>query len=366
MPDGEINYTIDTYRQRLQYLLNIYCKQSLSASESYSQNIIERWQEPHRVYHTLKHLSYIIKSIDNYLNEFKLSKEEEAILILAAFYHDSVYEPNSNNNEMYSVLLFQEHTKNIHEQSSQKLTKIITDVKQIIHETSLNDKPTTKLSKLFRKFDEGFIYEASFEELLNYENQIFEEFQFAFYSDYKIARMKVLNKLILHSPTKNHHLIELVQYVKYRKINIGIYPGSFNPFHIGHLAILKKAEQIFDKVIIAVGYNPTKKDTTEKVLHNLQNLQCTKYHEIIKIDKMLTDFIRDNQSDDCNITIVKGLRSGTDLENEISQLRYMNDMLPNVKIVYIPCKNGYQHISSSAIRQLQTFNSQTANRYLPK
>ena len=39
---------------------------------------------------------------------------------------------------------------------------------------------------------------------------------------------------------------------------IGIYTGSFNPFHLGHLDILNKAKRMFDEVVIAVGHNPDK------------------------------------------------------------------------------------------------------------
>ena len=54
--------------------------------------------------------------------------------------------------------------------------------------------------------------------------------------------------------------IDMIDILETWRPKIGLYAGSFNPFHKGHLNIIMKAEEIFDKVIIARGINPTKKN----------------------------------------------------------------------------------------------------------
>ena len=61
-------------------------------------------------------------------------------------------------------------------------------------------------------------------------------------------------------PSPACELTHLIDYLSNFKPNIGLFAGSFNPFHKGHYNVLIKAEMIFDKVIIAFGANPEKND----------------------------------------------------------------------------------------------------------
>jgi len=98
------------------------------------------------------------------------------------------------------------------------------------------------------------ILDQPFDKLLEYEKQIFKEYQFVDYKIYKPKRLEVLQQL-----NKNGRLNLLIEHVKQSKPLIGVFCGSFNPFHKGHYNVLQKAEKIFDKVIIAFGKNPDKK-----------------------------------------------------------------------------------------------------------
>lgn len=140
-------------------------------------------------------------------------------------------------------------------------------------------------------------------------------------------------------------------------MKVAVYAGSFNPFHRGHYNILQKAEKIFDKVIIARGINPEKKNefvwSIPKIL---------KSRTIMSYNGLLTDFIKTLPYD--NVTIIRGLRNSVDLQYELNQYRYFQDLMPEVQVVSLFCDKEFEHISSSGIRALSTFGSDTVEKYL--
>jgi pantetheine-phosphate adenylyltransferase len=139
-------------------------------------------------------------------------------------------------------------------------------------------------------------------------------------------------------------------------MKVGIYPGSFNPFHHGHLNILEKAEKIFDKVILARGINPEKKNVITPLPNSIANRTWMNY------DGLLTDFIKGLPYD--NITVIRGLRNNVDLQYELNQYRYFQDLMPDIQLISIFCDKEYEHISSSAIRLLTQYGEDKVEKYL--
>lgn len=137
------------------------------------------------------------------------------------------------------------------------------------------------------------------------------------------------------------------------KAKIAIYPGSFNPFHIGHLNILEKAEAIFDHVIIARGGNPFKKNDERYAMP----MKTLANRRIMEYDGMLTDFIKELPFK--NVTVIRGLRNASDLSYEITQYRYLQHFMPDIQVVSIFCAAEYEHISSSAIKALKILNRES-------
>ncbi len=143
---------------------------------------------------------------------------------------------------------------------------------------------------------------------------------------------------------------------------IAIYPGSFLPFHRGHYNILLKAEKIFDKVIIARGLNPEKKGiVNEWVMRPCKTLQD---RETLTYTHLLTDFVKTLQYKYDNITIIRGLRNSVDLQYEMNQYRFLQDLMPEIQVIAIFCDKEYEHISSSAIRMLQGYGDDKVKDYL--
>ena len=110
--------------------------------------------------------------------------------------------------------------------------------------------------------------------------------------------------------------------------------------------ILEKSERIFDKVIIAKGINLSKSTKVYDLPSAISNRQIVQY------DGLLTDTI---SKFDFDVTLIRGLRNGDDLNYEYNQSLFLKDLKPDIKIINIFCDSQYQHISSTAIRMLENY-----------
>ena len=144
-----------------------------------------------------------------------------------------------------------------------------------------------------------------------------------------------------------------------------IFFGSFNPFHIGHLNILRKAENTFGKgnVIIAMGINPDKFNSVEErdayiedkegdALILSKKIEC----EVITYNKFMHQVVETYEGLGYNVVIIRGIRNGTDLDYETTQMRYVSEFKKDINVVYITCDKEFEHISSSAIKKIMSFN----------
>jgi pantetheine-phosphate adenylyltransferase len=294
----------------------------------FSDSVLKRYEEHHRYYHTTTHLLDVVlqlSKLDNFDDE----------LFLAAVYHDAVYDPQANDNEERSAALF------LVEAKSASLNKLQMDsINRLILDTKTH-KPSSEKSQLLIKADLS-ILEQPLSKLIEYEHQIFKEFQFVDYKVYQPKRIEILNQLNV-----NGKLNALIEYVTFRKPSIGVFCGSFNPFHKGHYNVLQKAERIFDKVIISFGKNPDKTNRTWDIPDSIKNRQLTEYNGL------LTDFVASLGYD---IVVIKGLRNSTDFQYEQNQYRYIQELMPGIKIINIFCDKEFEHISSSGIRTLEKYN----------
>jgi len=316
--------------------------------------IVDKWNEPHRFYHNVEHLNFLIEQIDILHRINSISKIEFNKLIIAAYFHDIVYDPKLNNNEEESVKIFLEECEDndsLNEHSKKEICKIIMDTKYRI-------EPKDKLSKIFWEMDNS-VLTFPINKLIEVEHKIFQEYQWVDYRKYRLGRIQFLESCLgIFGGDYDDNIKELIEYVRNRVIRVGVYAGSFNPFHVGHYNILQKARPMFDKVIVAFGNNP------DKVESDSIFPSCLDYIHRLKYSGLVTDLIDSIEERGSIVTLLRGIRNGADLSYESNQLSFINDIRPNTNVIYIPADKEFEHVSSSAIRNLMKFDKELANKYL--
>jgi len=275
------------------------------------------YSDENRFYHNWDHIysMYIKAETIGILN---------AELFGAILFHDAIYDPKRSDNEVRSAGLSYRYLKN---------DNIVSAIKDTITHI-----PTSNLGQDLIGLD-LYSIKSDLKTFINTERKIFKEYQFVDYSIYKEKRIEVLSKLNVSQ--------DFISYVETYEPKIGVYPGSFNPFHKGHFDILIKAEQVFDKVIIARGINPNKNNEFCELPNCINNRQVDYY------DGLLSDYLYSKNYD---TTLIRGLRNSEDLQYEITQSMFLKDLKSDLKIVSFFCDKQYEHISSSAIRTLQKYN----------
>ncbi|MBE6976075.1 MAG: pantetheine-phosphate adenylyltransferase [Ruminococcaceae bacterium] len=138
-------------------------------------------------------------------------------------------------------------------------------------------------------------------------------------------------------------------------MKIAIYPGSFDPVTSGHLNIIRRAAEIFDKLVICVmvnaGKNPmfTLQERVEmirKVTADIPNV------EVDCSDQLLAEYAKDIGS----CVIVKGLRAGSDFENEFQMALVNRKLNPDLDTMFLSADQQYMSLSSSMVKELATYN----------
>ena len=145
--------------------------------------------------------------------------------------------------------------------------------------------------------------------------------------------------------------------------NIALFPGSFDPYTLGHHDILLKSLNLFDKIVIAIGSNSNKKRYfDEKVILN-KTKEVYKEHN--KIEIIIYNELTAKLASKHNAKfILRGLRNTTDFEfeNSISQInKHLNHKLETVFLITSP---EFAHISSTIIREVHDYGG-NINKFLP-
>ena len=134
-----------------------------------------------------------------------------------------------------------------------------------------------------------------------------------------------------------------------------IYPGSFDPITSGHLNIIRRAAKIFDKLIVCVmvnaGKNPMfsleeRVELIRRVTADIPNV------EVDCSNELLAHYA---QRRACCV-VVKGLRAGSDFENEFQMALINHKINPNLDTMFLTAESQYMYLSSSTVKELGNYN----------
>ncbi len=147
---------------------------------------------------------------------------------------------------------------------------------------------------------------------------------------------------------------------------IAVYPGSFDPFTVGHLDIAERASELFDELVIAVVHNPNKTpmfslvDRVELVEQTLSEAGLSGIRVVALESGLLVGLCTDVGAD----VIVKGARSATDVDFEFPMAQ-INRELSGIETAILISAPELSHISSSLVRQLAQ-NGGDVRKYVAK
>ena len=134
-----------------------------------------------------------------------------------------------------------------------------------------------------------------------------------------------------------------------------IYPGSFDPITSGHLNIIRRAADIFDKLIVCVMVNSTKQPlfSQEERVQMIRDVTCDIPNvEVDSSCELLAEYAK--QKGTC--VIVKGLRAGSDFENEFSMAIINHKINPGLDTMFLTSEHQYMYLSSSIVKELAAYD----------
>ena len=147
-------------------------------------------------------------------------------------------------------------------------------------------------------------------------------------------------------------------------MKIAIYPGSFDPVTSGHLNIIRRAAKIFDRLIVCVmvnsGKNPMfsqeeRVDLIRRVTSDVPNV------EVDFSDELLAEYAK--RKGGC--VIVKGLRAGSDFENEFQMAMINRKINPELDTIFLTAEHQFMYMSSSTVKELGRYHVDLSD-FLPE
>lgn len=136
-----------------------------------------------------------------------------------------------------------------------------------------------------------------------------------------------------------------------------IYPGSFDPVTLGHLNVIKRAAQAFDKVIVCVMVNSEKNGGLFTPDERVEMLRRTTKHlhnvEIDSSSELVANYARQKGAR----VLVKGLRAVSDFEKEVQMAIINRKLYHNLDTFFIPSSEKYTYLSSTVVKEMARYGA---------
>ena len=133
-----------------------------------------------------------------------------------------------------------------------------------------------------------------------------------------------------------------------------IYPGSFDPITNGHLDVINRARQIFDKVVIAVARNPVKTPLfTAEERQGLieENIKDPSGIQVVAFDGLIVDLAKQLNA----VALIRGLRAVSDFEHEFQMAQMNRHLDETIETIFLMPNERYFFTSSSLVKQVFQF-----------
>ncbi|MFN7097317.1 MAG: pantetheine-phosphate adenylyltransferase [Gammaproteobacteria bacterium] len=132
---------------------------------------------------------------------------------------------------------------------------------------------------------------------------------------------------------------------------IAVYPGTFDPFTLGHVDLVQRAARLFDKLIVAIAASPGKQPMftlEERIALGKTLFKSLPQVEVIGFDGLLIDFVVKHHAG----VLVRGIRTIGDFDFELQLARMNRHLRPEVETMFILPSEKYIHISATLVREI--------------
>lgn len=134
-------------------------------------------------------------------------------------------------------------------------------------------------------------------------------------------------------------------------MTIAVYPGTFDPFTLGHVDLVQRASRLFDKLVVAIATSSNKHpifSLEERIKLGKELFKKLPNVEVIGFDGLLIDFVSEHNAK----VLVRGIRTIGDFDFELQLARMNRHLKPDVETMFILPSEKYIHISATLVREI--------------
>ena len=147
-----------------------------------------------------------------------------------------------------------------------------------------------------------------------------------------------------------------------RRAGTVVCPGSYDPVTNGHVDIISRGAQIFDRVVVGVVNNPVRKSKTLFTAEERRSLieQATSHLDNVDVEifsNLLVQFARDMGAS----AVLKGLRAISDFEYEFEMAQLNRKLDPEIESLYVIASPHYSFLSSTGVKEMATFGGDVSD-----